>query len=103
MSDSVRLYGLWPAWLLCPWGFSRQEYWSGLPCPLPNKGIKPTSLVSPALAGRFFTTSVILDSVVTNVPSESKVLLIMEARAGEEVHGNSFLSFFSKCEKAALK
>ena len=42
-------------------GFSRQEYWSGLPCPppgdLPNPGIKPTSLASPALAGGFFTTS----------------------------------------------
>ena len=39
--------------------FSRQEYWSGLPCPpldLPNPGIKP-SLPSPALAGEFFTTS----------------------------------------------
>ena len=35
-------------------GFSRQEYWSGLPCPppgaLPDPGIKPTSLMSPALA-----------------------------------------------------
>ena len=34
-------------------GFSRQEYWSGLPCPppgdLPNSGIKPTSPASPAL------------------------------------------------------
>ena len=42
-------------------GFSRQEYWSGLPFPspgdLPSPGIKPTSLISPALAGRFFTTS----------------------------------------------
>ena len=41
-------------------GFPRQEYWSGLPFPppgdLPNLGIKPTSFVSPALAGRFFTT-----------------------------------------------
>ena len=41
-------------------GFSRQEYWSGLPCPppgdLPNPGIKPESLMSPALVGRFFTT-----------------------------------------------
>ena len=39
-------------------GFSRQEYWSGLPCPSPgiNKGIEPASLMSPALAGRFFTT-----------------------------------------------
>ena len=36
-------------------GFSRQEYWSGLPCPppgdLPNPGIKPASLMSPALVG----------------------------------------------------
>ena len=42
-------------------GFSRQEYWSGLPCSppgdLPNPGIKPASLMSPALAGGFFTTS----------------------------------------------
>ena len=39
--------------------FSRQEYWSGLPRPgdLPNPGIKPVSFMSPALAGRFFTTS----------------------------------------------
>jgi len=38
-------------------GFSRQEYWSGLPFPspgdLPESGIEP---VSPALAGGFFTT-----------------------------------------------
>ena len=42
-------------------GFSRQEYWSGLHFPppgdLPNPGIKPTSLTSPALAGGFFTTN----------------------------------------------
>ena len=42
-------------------GFSGQEYWSGLPCPpprdLPDPGIKPISLMSPALAGGFFTTS----------------------------------------------
>ena len=42
-------------------GFSRQEYWSGLPYPPPedllNPGIKPTSLLSPALAGGFFTNS----------------------------------------------
>ena len=41
-------------------GVSRHEYWSGLPCPppgdLPNPGIEPMSLVSPALAGGFFTT-----------------------------------------------
>ena len=42
-------------------GFSWQEYWSGLTCPppgdLPYPGIKPASLMSPALAGLFFTTS----------------------------------------------
>ena len=39
--------------------FSRQEYWSGFPFPipgyLPDSGIKPTSLASPGLAGEFFT------------------------------------------------
>ena len=42
-------------------GFSRQEYWSGLPFPspgnLPDPGIEPESLKSAALAGRFFTTA----------------------------------------------
>ena len=42
-------------------GFSRQEHWSGLPCPpsgdLPHPGIEPVSPVSPALTGRFFITS----------------------------------------------
>ena len=42
-------------------GFSRQEYWSGLPCPspgdLPGPGIKPVSLMCAALAGEFFTTN----------------------------------------------
>jgi len=40
-------------------GFSKQEYWSGLPFPspgdLPDPGIKAISPVFPALAGRFFT------------------------------------------------
>ena len=42
-------------------GFSRQEYWSGLPLPppgdLPDSVIEQISPVSPALAGRFFTTA----------------------------------------------
>ena len=41
-------------------GFSRQEYWGGLPFPspedLPDPRITSVSPVSPALAGRFFTT-----------------------------------------------
>ena len=53
-------------WTVAHWAhlsmeFPRQAYWSGLPCPppedLPNPGIEPTSLMSPALAGGFFTTS----------------------------------------------
>ena len=35
-SDSLRPCGLKLARFLCPWGFSRQEYWSGLPRPLPG-------------------------------------------------------------------
>ena len=42
-------------------GFSRQEYWSGLPCPppgdLPDPEIEHASLMSSALAVRLFTTS----------------------------------------------
>ena len=49
VTDSLRPHGLQHARLLCPRGFSRQEHWSGLPCPppgdLPNSGIKPRSLV----------------------------------------------------------
>ena len=47
VSNSLRPHGLEPARLLCPWGFSRQEYWSGLPCPppgdFPDPGIEPRS------------------------------------------------------------
>ena len=42
-------------------GFSRKEYWTGLPCPspgdLPDPGIKPVSLTFLVLVGGFFTTS----------------------------------------------
>ena len=47
-------------------GFSRQEYWSGVPFPLPgdlpDPRIEPASLPSPALAGRFFTPSAIWET-----------------------------------------
>ena len=54
---------LWTAACQAPlsMGFHRQECLSGLPLPapgdLPDPGIEPTSLTSPALAGGFFTTS----------------------------------------------
>ena len=64
--------------------FSRQKYWSGLPCPppgdLPDPGIEPGPLVSPAVAGRFFTTAatreapraarVILEAQESSVPPQ---------------------------------
>ena len=60
----VRLFvTLWPIPCQAPlsMGFFKQEYWSGLPWPppedLPNPGIKPVSLTSPALAGGFFNAS----------------------------------------------
>ena len=48
VSNSLWPHGLQPARLLCPWGFSRQEYWSGFLChpppeDLPNPGIEPRS------------------------------------------------------------
>ena len=66
----VQLFVELHLWELHPWGVAcqaplsmefRQENWSGLPFPIPggfpNREIKPTSLVSPALAGGFFTNS----------------------------------------------
>ena len=62
MSDSLQPHGLYPTRLLCPWKFSKQEYWSGLPCSpsedLPNQGIKPRSLTFQA------------DSLPTESPGE---------------------------------
>ena len=54
-------------------GFSRQEYWSGLPCPppgnLPDPGIKTKFLTSPAWAGGFFATSTPGKSGVSEIRS----------------------------------
>ena len=58
-------------------GFSRQEYWSGLPCPppgnLPDPGIKPTSLMSTALVGGLFTTSVTWEAQINTNKEINKV------------------------------
>ena len=49
--------------------FPRQEYWSGLwfpsPGDLPDLGIEPPSLASPAFAGRFFTVWAIREAQTT--------------------------------------
>ena len=61
-------------------GFSRQEYWSGLPFPSPgdppDPRIKPVSLASPASSGGFFTTvpaGKLLSTEDTNV---RKIILV---------------------------
>ena len=90
VSDSLWAHVLQPAGLLCPWGFSKQEYWSGLPCPppgdLPNPGIEPRSPAKMAwmkslfAIGVCFTAQVgIFNSIfdgrmVTRVSSDSAFL-----------------------------
>ena len=48
-------------------GFSRQEHWSGLQCPspgdLPDPGIEPVFLKSPALAGGFLTITTTWEAI----------------------------------------
>ena len=52
-------------------GFSRQEYWSRLPCPplgdLSDPCIEPTSFLSPALAFESFTTSVMVFDIIFHI------------------------------------
>ena len=62
MSNPLQSYGLYVAHQAhLSMEFSRQEYWSGLPCPppgdLPDPGFEPASHSSPALGGVFLTTS----------------------------------------------
>ena len=64
-------------------GFSRQEYQSGLPCPLPgdlpNPGIESASLMSPALAGGFFTTEPPGESLCGRERSKHSFSLIIKS------------------------
>ena len=73
-------------------GFSRQEYWSRLPCPppgdLPDAGIETMSLASPALGGRFFTIG------------PPKVVAMMVSR---EHKPNSIRQFIKKGRMKTLK
>ena len=53
-------------------GFPRQEHWSGLPFPppgdLPDPGIEPVSVASPASAGGFFTTALLGKPYLSPLP-----------------------------------
>ena len=64
-------------------GFSRQEYWSGLPCPppedIPCPGLEPVSLTPPALEDRFFTTTITWETLyMLIIKHESYTLLEMQ-------------------------
>jgi len=73
---------LWPVALQAPLSlaFSRQEQWSGLPCPLPgdpsNPGMEPASLMSPVLVGRFFITSATWEAPVKVISSVQSLSLV---------------------------
>ena len=60
-------------------GFSRQEYWRGWPCPppgsLPDTGMESTSLMSPALAGGFLTTSATWEAQSSNETTVSSQVI----------------------------
>jgi len=75
----VRLFAtLWTVAYQAPLskGLSRQESWSGLPCPspgdLPDPGIEPTSFKSPALVDGFFTTSTIWEAHLPSASPQSR-------------------------------
>ena len=74
-------------------GISRQEYWSGLPCPppgdLPDPGIKPTSFISPALAGGFFTTSTTYEALSVIAYSLQPTVSVTKVDMG--VRGRGFI------------
>ena len=74
-------------------GFSRGEDWSGLPFPspgnLPDPGIELVSLVSPALAGGFFTTSTTWEApsnrdlhIFKGLPQEKGEVTVLRSRLG---------------------
>ena len=75
-----------PCQALLSMGFSRQEYSRGLPCSppghLPDTGIKPVSLMSPALAGGFFTTS---------ATWEAHYLLLVTSKLYTHIHWYMFV------------
>ena len=87
MSDPLQPYGLSPTGLLCPLSTRLHQdspgknTGKGLSCPtpvdLPNPGLEPASLMSPALAGKFFTICATWEDQ-TGLPPKCKVCLILK-------------------------
>ena len=77
---TLQPHGLRPARFLCPWNSPGKKYWSGLPFPppedLPNPGIQPASLVSPASAGGFFTTCATWEEYVCSMYHKIRMIVL---------------------------
>ena len=93
---TLRPQGLSPTRPLCPWGLSRQEYWSGLPCPSPGDllcpGIEPRSpalqvdsLPSAAAAAKSLQSCLTLCDPIDGSPPGSSIPGILQARILEGV------------------
>ena len=93
-----------------PMGFSRQEYWSGLPCPpavdLFDSGIELASLMSPALSGGCFTTSASWEAPnhkETGIPDHLTCLLRNLYAGQEETELDMEKQIGSKLEKESSR
>ena len=86
-----------PTRLLCPWDFSGKYIGVGQPFPpprdLPHPGIKPKSLASPALTGRFFATVPVGKPLrLTDLIQRSKQYLWAEKRVSNQQEQGCFCS-----------
>ena len=83
-----------PTRLLCPWRFSRKEYWSGLPCPppgdLPNPGIKPRTAALQADFLPFEPPGKLINTGVGSLPLLQWIFPTQESNQGF-LHGRRIL------------
>ena len=81
-------------------GFSRQEHWSGLSCPLPQDlpgpGIEPAPLISPALTGGLFTSKATWDELTKSNPGAQSLVstpYTLTYPSGWVLGGNHFIKW----------
>ena len=83
-------------------GLYKEEYWAGLPCPppgnLPNPGIEPASLMSFALAGRYFTTSATWEAHLVYTYTKTCISYSVFYLATPQCHSSSAQPVTSKKE-----
>ncbi|CAI9158999.1 unnamed protein product [Rangifer tarandus platyrhynchus] len=96
--DMHQMQGTVAAQALLSIGFSRQQYWRGLPFlpprDLPDPGIESASLMSPALVGGFFTTSTTWKALCYGHKANT-VLTGPKSRCEQPLGENSFPAFSS--------